>query len=294
MITTLPVLDLGAAAAESPVILPHFADGGGWTTPLLLINPTDVTIRGNAEFQNSNGQPALLNLNGEFRGSAPYVIAPRSSVNLRTAGASTTTAVGYVHIVAAAGVAAPRGLSVFSYRSGRITITEAGTFEASVGRSFRMYSQFSGDFVHGISGAIQTGLAIVNHSGSAASVAIELNQLDGTPIRVEGNASVAADGQTAFFLNEVPGFAARPAIFEGVLRVSSSVPISVTGLRERYNEQGDFLVTSLPSVGEATLPSAGPLFFPHFADSAGYITRFILFSRSPAQPSAGTLHLSSQ
>jgi hypothetical protein len=95
-------------------------------------------------------------------------------------------------------------------------------------------------------------------------------------------------------LNQVQGLAALPASFQGVLRVSSSASISVIGLRGRYNERGDFLITTIPSVNEAAPPSTGPLIFPHFADSGGYTTQFILFSGSTGQASSGTLQIFSQ
>src|SRR5213078_1273553 len=38
LITTLPVADLSAAASSETILFPHFADGGGWTTQILLVN----------------------------------------------------------------------------------------------------------------------------------------------------------------------------------------------------------------------------------------------------------------
>src|SRR6185503_7532530 len=43
LITTLPVVS-GASGSASPIVLPHFADGGGWTTQVVLTNPHDLPI----------------------------------------------------------------------------------------------------------------------------------------------------------------------------------------------------------------------------------------------------------
>jgi N-acetylneuraminic acid mutarotase len=43
LITTLPVVDLAVAPVNETVLFPHFSDGGGWTTQILLVNPTDQT-----------------------------------------------------------------------------------------------------------------------------------------------------------------------------------------------------------------------------------------------------------
>jgi len=46
LVTTLPVADLSAVASTSPVVFPHFADGGGWTTQVVLVNPGDTVLTG--------------------------------------------------------------------------------------------------------------------------------------------------------------------------------------------------------------------------------------------------------
>ncbi len=40
LLTTLPVADL-ASPTTADIVFPHFADGGGWTTQVVLVNPTD-------------------------------------------------------------------------------------------------------------------------------------------------------------------------------------------------------------------------------------------------------------
>jgi len=96
------------------------------------------------------------------------------------------------------------------------------------------------------------------------------------------------------FLNELPGFESLHIPFQGVLRVLSPEPISVTGLRGRYNERRDFLITTTPPVNEAASPSIAPLFFPHIVDGDGYTTQFILFSGQSGQSSSGSIQVFSQ
>ena len=161
-----------------------------------------------------------------------------------------------------------------------------------MGTAFRLYAETSGNFA--AVGSIQTGVAVVNLSATAATVRVELNRLDGSSTGLTGTLSIPANGQAAMFLNQIPGFSSLQAPFQGVLRVSSSAPISVVGLRGRYNERNDFLVTTTPPVNEATPPSTALLFFPHVVDGGGYTTQFILFSSQPGQSSSGTMRLFSQ
>jgi hypothetical protein len=68
----------------------------------------------------------------------------------------------------------------------------------------------------------------------------------------------------------------------------------MVGIRARYNERQDLLITTTPPANEAVPPPASGLFFPHFADGGGYTTQFILFD-SPSGPiSTGTVKFVSQ
>ena len=98
------------------------------------------------------------------------------------------------------------------------------------------------------------------------------------------------------FLNQIQGFSALPNPFRGVLRVSTSSAggISVVGIRGRYNERGDFLITTTQAIDESRPASTTEQFFPHFADGAGYTTQFILFNGSADQASFGSLRFFTQ
>ena len=96
------------------------------------------------------------------------------------------------------------------------------------------------------------------------------------------------------FLSQIPGLESLTLPFQGVVRVSSSSPISVIGLRGRYNERSDFLVTTTPPVDEAAAPADAELFFPHFVQAGGYTTHFVLFSGSAGQQSSGAVRFFSQ
>ena len=50
LITTLPITDLSAPAPGGVIYLPHYADGGGWATQIVLVNPTDAPITGTVQF----------------------------------------------------------------------------------------------------------------------------------------------------------------------------------------------------------------------------------------------------
>jgi hypothetical protein len=270
LLTTLPVVEIGAAAASAPALaFPHFASGSGWTTTIMLVNPTENPISGSLQFTNSAGIPVS---------SLPYVIARRSAKTFATE-TSGTVGSGAVRIVPAPMNAPPAGSLVFSFQESGVRITEAGVPAAGAGTAFRVYAEASD--------VIQSGIAVLNTSLTQASVRVELISLSGASVST-ASFTLAPYAQRASFLTELPGFQNLSLPVQGLLRITSTVPVAVTGLRSRTNQRGDFLLTTTPPVVEdATAPPE--LFFPHFADAGGYTTQFILFGAGSGNPAKGTM-----
>ncbi len=281
LITTLPVIDTSAAAGTGTQILPHFANGGGWTTQVILVNPGSTTLTGTLQFVSTAGVPVTVVSNPN------YSVPPRSSQKLVTSGPE---AYGSVRVQPSSGGAAPVPLVVFSYKPGGITLTEAGA-PANAGTAFRMYVESSG--TSGQPGNIQSGIAVANGGATAASVTFELFKADGTSAGLTRTIPIAPSGQYASFLAEIfRGTLPQP--FSGVLRISAPSSISVVGLRGRYNERSEFLITTTPPALESAAASGAELLFPHLVNGGGYTTQFILFSGTAGQTSAGTLRFFNQ
>jgi hypothetical protein len=289
LITTLPVADLSIAPGSGAFVFPHYADGGGWTTKLLLVNTTDTPMSGTVLFCGQGGCPAAV----QPVVSNAYTLPPRSSFQFQTTNAANTVSAGSIRVTPASGSKAPTGLAVFSLKTGGVTVSTAGVPGSGTSNAFRMYAELSG--TAGQIGSLQTGIAIANPGTGTASVVFELNTLSGASTGLTGSLSLPAGGQTALFLNQIPGFETLTTPFRGVLRIStsSSGGISVIGLRGRYNERGDFLITTTPPTDESRAP-VGPQFFPHFADGGGFTTQFILFNGGADQSSSGSLRFFDQ
>ena len=292
--TTLPVTPLPATSTDT-ILFPHFADGGGWTTQIVLVNPTGAPISGSVEFRDTGegevrGQPVELMLaDGGIGSDFDYTIPSRSSVRLKTANVGALKT-GSVRIVPDDGSVTPAGLGIFSFKSGGITVSEAGVPADAVGTAFRSYVESSG--TPGLAGSIRTGVAIANTSEAPVDVSFELTRLDGTAVGLSTSATVPDSGQVALFIDELFPTLENP--FSGIVRISSSSSsVALVGLRARTNERGDFLITTTPPSNEADPPSTEDMFFPHFADAGGWTTQFILFSGSN-QSAAGVLRFFDQ
>jgi hypothetical protein len=254
LLTGLPVLDLNATPTGN-IIIPHFASGGDWATDVVLLNPSNTGLSGAMEFLDTGGH-LIRNL--------PYLLAPRSLVRFAAPVAGAGTQTGSIRFPAG-----PAGLAIFSYRVNGTTVDHTSVPAVVAGTAFRVVVGGS---------ETQTSIAIANPS-SAAAAELTLEQGVATD-----RLSVPKSGQTALFLSEIPGFGSQ-----GVLRITSSIPVGVIALRSRTNERGEYLITTTPPFYEAP-DGARELFFPHFAEGAGYTMQFILVGG----PSSGTINFVGQ
>lgn len=289
LITTLPVAALGPRGTDT-IFFPHFAVGGGWTTELILTNPTDGTLAGEVIFfgpgdGEASGEAVPMTLDdGRVGSQFEYSIAPRASLRLRTV-QGTSLVTGSVRVTPTAGSTAPVGVSVFSLSSDGVVVTEAGVQSDAIGSGFRIYAEASG--TPGASGSILTGIAITNATTTQATATLVLTRLDGSSLGLTAAVPLPPSGQVADFVDAWFPTLAKP--FSGILRITSDNQVAVVGLRSRTNERDDFLITTTPPSRESDAGVTGGLIFPHFAVGSGWTTQFILFSGSAGQSSSGTL-----
>ena len=296
LMTTLPVAPI-AVPTTGTVYFPLFADGGGWTTQVVLVNPTYAPIRGSVQFFGSGSQteaaaPATLTLADGRGGSAfTYAIPPRSATRLRTSNPTGPLEVGSVRAVPDPGQPAPSGVSIFAFQKDGTTVSEAGVPASTSGAAFRVYVEASG--TPGQPRAVWSGIALTNTSDAPTTVSLELTDLDGTATGLPESLTIPASGHIARFIDEF--FPALTTPFSGILRIASTAPdIAAVGLRLAINQRHDILVTTTPPADENAAPTASDLFFPLFVDSGGWTTQFILFSRSPGQTASGVIRFTGQ
>ena len=277
LMSTLPVTLLSSAATD-PVVLSQFADGLGWTTTLLLVNPTDNDIAGTVQFLDPSGQAQTLSIGASTSNVFSYTVRRRSSQKLVTLG-NGPLRVGSIHVIPASGQTAPAAIGVYTYRSAGITVSQTGVSPVR-GSTLDVYAENAG--------GAQSGIAIANISSSATTATLQLTRSDGTTI---GSASlqIPGQGQIAKFIGEL--FPTVPTPFQGILRITSgSSDLSVVGLRLRTNERGETLITATPAANEDAPRSSDSVYFPHLADGGGYSSQFLLLGTG-ANPADGTMRL---
>ena len=137
LMSTLPVIDTTVAPNTGTVVVPHFSEGGAWTTQILLMNPTSASLTGNVEFRNDSGALTNVTIGGQTGNTFSYTVAPGSSQKIVAGGGGPATASGSVRIIPTDGAGiAPTPLVIFSYQpGGTVTASEAGVPATSVIRA---------------------------------------------------------------------------------------------------------------------------------------------------------------
>jgi hypothetical protein len=263
-------------ANKIPVTIPHFVDGGNWSTRYFLVNPTETTITGQIRlFKNGEpgqpGVPAVIASEVGVNSVFTYSIPPRAQYLLIGRGEAGDVTSGYADIVPTDDSFAPHAFATIHFVS---TPALVPTVQAIPhGSNFNMYVESTGTFPGALAAA--PALAIANSSDAPATVTLTLTALDGTPSGLSAEVSLPPRSHFAKFLKDIPGFETLPSPFFGVLRATTSQPgVTFSGYRARYNEQGAFLMIATGPLKD--LGNMNPVIFPHVVDGGGYATQFVL------------------
>jgi hypothetical protein len=161
---------------------------------------------------------------------------------------------------------------------------------ANLGNNFRLYVEATPGIVNSAIGSYASGFAIANSGTATATVTLDLFSNAGVAV---GSTSIQVPGSGVYakFIDEL--FPSVPLPFQGVVRISSSTSaLSVVGLRIRWNERSEFLMTTTPPANEDASTTTDEFDFPHILNGGGFTTEFILFSGSGGQTSSGNLKFS--
>jgi hypothetical protein len=180
-------------------------------------------------------------------------------------------------------------MTKFTYKPGDVTITQTGVPFVSGDTAYRVYVETAGNF--GQPGSIQTGLSVTNLNPMPTMVTAELYNSSGAATGLKTEFQISGYGQKTWFIGEASGFESLPDAYQAVMRVSTDGPseIAVTGLRGRYNERREFLITSTPAVPEGMPVSNLDRFVAHIASGGGYKSQVISFSGALNQNGTGKL-----
>jgi hypothetical protein len=270
LFTTTPIADLTQSLSTDSISFPQFADGGGYTTSLVLLNTSDATETGKMEIFDDKGSPLSVNpVGGISNASFQYSIPPGGAFRFQTDGSPINARAGWVQLTPDRGSKTPIGSGLFSYNPGSVLVSESGIPSAPSATHVRVYIDLSKNHT--------TGLAIANIADTDSSITVNAFQSDGiTSAGISGGPlQLSAKAHVAMFADQF--IAGLPPEFVGVLDIRSSKPFAALALRSLVNEREDFLMTTFP-VANVDKPAPSPIVFPQIVDGGGYVTEFILIS----------------
>src|SRR5262249_40890645 len=116
------------------IMLPYYADGGGWQSQIQLVNPTDSMLSGTVRFFPSENETVP---------DLGYAIPPRSAVALQTPGIGSAQQTGWIQVIPDSGISSPSSSLVLLERDNGVT-TSIGTMYATPASStFDLYVENS-------------------------------------------------------------------------------------------------------------------------------------------------------
>jgi sugar lactone lactonase YvrE len=223
-----------------------------------------------------------------------------TDLNLSAGGAATSITVGEGEAVQAGYASltiqsgnAPYGTAVFSFKQNGVTVSEAGVPASPPTTSARIFidhrSAVPAVPSRSDAGSVDTntGVAIVNRGSDTANVTYLLRNVLGATLS-SGHGTIAAGTHIAKFIDQLKDVASDfslPLNFQsstrfGSLEISSDQPLSILALRMTTNQRNEALFTTTPTANLTQSLSDGPIYFPQFADGAGYTTALVLLNTS--------------
>jgi hypothetical protein len=259
----------GVCFAQTTFYFPQIADGaaGGpfWKTTLYLTNPAPPgapPATGSVTFLRTQGGAAAP-FNVAFVDAGGVPVGSGNTLSFQIAGGqirkfvSTGTAplaTGFATVTADSAVTGTAIFSLFA-ANGRL-VSEAGVpAAASLPRQAILVDTLAG---------FNTGVAYANPNGSAASISLQLLNLEGAPVGSPRPETLPANGHTALFVRELFPNAAP---FAGTMQITSNAPLAAVALR--FDPTFTFF-TTLPPVSLAGI-------FPTVAEWVGQLAAMLGF-----------------
>lgn len=262
VMTSIPMRGAETPQADQTLLLPQVADGGGYQTEWLLLNPGDASLTGTVSFRKSDGSPWALSIADAPAAEIRYSIKSHGLVRWVTSGTAPDTSAGYCSLVPDTGQAGPAGAAIIRYLPGNRLLSETGLpFLAST---------VSGATYWEVGPDLDTGIALVNTADHELKIGLQLFSRAGSERLRQAEVTVPARNHTARFVTEL--FPDLPAAGRGYLRVSSDSPVGFLPLRMR-STPGGVLFSSLLFGG---LAGGTDRIFPQVVHGSGYRTQFIV------------------
>jgi hypothetical protein len=163
--STIPVL---VDEASTTLLFSHLADGAGYRTEFVFINPSDVEAEGALEFLGDDGKPLTLTVGRQTVSRTSFALPARGVIRLVTDGTSTDLKTGWARLTANTAVG---GSALFQAVSGSRVVSEAGVSSSPPAVHLMNYVEATG--------YTRTGVALCNPNQSVTTVTLNVRDSAG-------------------------------------------------------------------------------------------------------------------
>jgi hypothetical protein len=227
--STIPVL---VDETSTTLYFPQVADGGGYRTNFILVNPSGTTTGAKLEFFQDDGTPLSLSIGGVIKTSADVLLSAKGVAHLITDGTTPSTKAGWVRVTSPVAIG---GSAIFQTLSGTRITSEAGVSASPFGPHFTGYVSSIGD--------TWSGLAICNPNSTAVAVTLKLRDTSGQ-IAATTSFNLNPLGHVAQFSWQ--WFGSGYSGLEGTLEVVATGSVSAVALR--YDNSQHNVFATLPVI----------------------------------------------
>jgi len=251
------------SAATDVTVFPQIADGSGYGTELILLNPASTAIRGTLQF--SFAAATDRGTSSTFA----YEIPASGVWRLKTQGARPDVQTGFASLTPASGNVVPEGTAILKRWTGTNLEFEAGVPAARALIRAEMFAIRNATY--------RPAIAVANR-GASTDVRLTPYRSDGTAVAPATTIAFASSSQRAAFIDEL--IPELPADFEGTVTLDSTSPVYAITLRTLVNASGAFLMTTMPLVDPTQAGISQTTYFPQLVDGGNYTTEFLLLNAS--------------
>lgn len=208
----------------------QFANGGGFTSKVILTNPGSSPVDACMDVRNDGGNPVTVGMASDPSGINPggsFTIPPGGSVVFTSDGQGDLT-VGSVRVGSSGTIG---GVVLFAFSGGTTGVGSSVSLSGFITPVERNAN-------------VNTGLALMNTTDAAVTVNLSLRRLDGTEAAV-GSVTIPARGHSQGFISDYFGDGATQNFRGSVVARTASGTVGATALRIG-NEFTTLPVTPLP------------------------------------------------
>jgi parallel beta-helix repeat protein len=226
--STIPVL---VDEAAQTLYFPQLADGGGYRTNFVLVNPTAVATTARVEFFKNDGTPLSIKIAGQDRTTYDVPLGAKGVARFITDGTSAGVQVGWAKVSSPQPVG---GSAIFQTLASLKITSEAGVSASPLASHLSTYVESIG--------FAESGLALCNPNTAAAVITLNLRDSAGN-VAATTSFNLGPNEHVAKFFTEWFGGYGE---FQGTLEVMATQPVS--GVALRYDNELANVFATLPLV----------------------------------------------